>query len=288
MIAKVLIGTDLSPASDCLIRCVGELKALGLRRAVLAHVIYVANTPGLEDRLQVEDAPELRRQKELLEEQGIEVTTELSLGIPALELNALATKHSVDAILISSRAHGLWRSLLGSVSFKMLQIAKRPLFLAPVRVLGEGENCQFSAYLKVFRNILVPTDFSRNSDQVIVYLERLLKSFKASITLLHVIDVKFTGIYLSGWELEDYKKHAAGELHNLKQRLQNFGGLIDVELVSGTPWKEIVDRTRGDRFSLVLMGSHGKDFFQEAMLGSVANEVARQTELPVLFVPGGG
>jgi hypothetical protein len=80
MLEKVLITTDFSPATDCLLRCVGELKALGLQRAVLAHVIYVANTPGLEDRLEAENAPELRRQKELLESQGIEVTTELHLG----------------------------------------------------------------------------------------------------------------------------------------------------------------------------------------------------------------
>ena len=57
MIEKLLIGTDFSPASDGLISCVGEFKALGLRQAVLAHIIYVANTPGLagSHRLACED-----------------------------------------------------------------------------------------------------------------------------------------------------------------------------------------------------------------------------------------
>jgi nucleotide-binding universal stress UspA family protein len=264
---------------------VGELKALGLRRAVLAHVIYVANIPGLEDRIQAEDSPELERQKRLLEEQGIEVATEMHLGIPARDLNALAQRHDVDVILVGSRGHGLWRSLLGSTSFKLLQIAERPVFLAPVRVLGEGESCQFSVCLKSFRNILVPIDFSPSSDKAIAWLEQLLKTFKVSVTVLHVIDAKFAEVNFSRRELEDYRKRAAGQLDELKQRLQPSGGLVETELVSGTPWKEIVERTRGERYTLVLMGSHGKGFFQEAMLGSVANEVSRQSELPVLFIP---
>jgi hypothetical protein len=41
----------LSPASDALIQCVDDFKTLGLEEIVLAHVIYVANTPGLEEML---------------------------------------------------------------------------------------------------------------------------------------------------------------------------------------------------------------------------------------------
>lgn len=285
MFKKVLIGTDFSSAADCLIHCVGELKALGLTHAVLAHIVYVANTPGLEDRMQVEDAGALQRQQELLEAQGIEVTTEQGLGIPARELNLLAQQHAVDAIVISSRGHGLWRSLLGSVSNKLLQIADRPVFLAPVRVVGEGETCRFSVCLKSFQNILVPVDFSQNCEQVIACLEKILSKFKAAVTLLHVIDANFAEINLSGRELEAYRKRAAEQLEVLQQRLQVAGGLVETELVSGTPWQEIVDRTRLERYSMVLMGSHGRGFFQQAILGSVANEVCRQTELPVLLVP---
>jgi nucleotide-binding universal stress UspA family protein len=287
MFEKILIGTDFSPASDCLIRCVGELKSLGLQHAILAHVLYVANTPGLEDRMEAEAVPELRRQKELLEKEGIEVTTELHLGIPARDLNDLAQRHNVDAIVIGSRGHGLWRSLFGGVAFKVPQIADRPVFIAPVRVVGEGENCQLSVCLKTLENILVPIDFSKNSEKLVACLENLLKTFKVSVTLLHVIDAQFAEINLSGREVEAYRKRAAGELDELKLKLQGAGALVETELVSGTPWKEIVDRTGGDAFSLVLMGSHGKGFFQEARLGSVANEVSRQTELPVLFVPFG-
>lgn len=285
MFKKILIGTDFSPASDCLMRCVGEFKALGLEHVVLAHIIYVANAPGLEDRMKSEDVPEIQRQAKLLRAEGLDVTTDVHLGIPARELNMLAQQHDVDAIVIGSRGHGLWRSLLGSVSFKMLQIADRPVFLAPVRVTGEGDSCQLSVCFNSFQNILVPVDFSANSDQIIDYLEKLLQKYEASLTLLHVIDDKFVETNLSGQEAEDYGKRVDSQLNVLKQRLEKAGGQVETEQAEGAPWEEIVNRTRSDRFSLVVMGSHGRGFFQEALLGSVANEVSRQTELPVLFLP---
>ena len=90
MFKKILIGTDFSPASDCLMRCVGEFKALGLEHVVLVHIIYVANAPGLEDRMKSEDVPEIQRQAKFLRAEGLDVTTEVHLGIPARDLNKLA------------------------------------------------------------------------------------------------------------------------------------------------------------------------------------------------------
>ncbi len=113
----------------------------------------------------------------------------------------------------------------------------------------------------------------------------MLGKYEVSLTLLHVIDDKFVATSLSGQGAEDYRKQVDRQVNELKQRLEKAGGQVETELAEGTPWEEIVNRTRTDRFPLVFMGSHGRGFFQEALLGSVADEVSRQTELPVLFVP---
>jgi len=65
MFRKMLVCTDLSPASDALIQCVGKLKSLGMKEVALTHVIYVANTPGLEEMLAEDARPILERQKKL-------------------------------------------------------------------------------------------------------------------------------------------------------------------------------------------------------------------------------
>lgn len=284
MFEKILIASDLSPAADCLIQCAAELKALGLKQAVLAHVVYVANTPGLEDLLMEKAKPQLEHQQSLLERQGIEVTTVQELGIPADDLSDLADQHDVSAILIGSRGHGLARSALGSVSFKLLQIARRPVFLSRINVLGEGDQCRISVCLRPFENILFPTDFSDTSERAFAYLENICKESRPAVTLLHVLEDQHT-THLSRQAMEEQKSLDMRRLEEMKQHLDKLGSQAIIEWVNGSPGEEIVNRARKGSFSLIVMGNQGKGFFREALFGSVANEVARSAEIPVLFIP---
>jgi nucleotide-binding universal stress UspA family protein len=164
MFEKLLVATDLSRASDCLLQCAGELKDVGLKKVILTHVVYVANTPGMEDALEAEASPALLRQKKALEEQGIAVETRMPFGIPAHCLNDLSEKNDVDAIVVGSRGRSIaQRALLGSVAFKLLQVAHKPVLLARVRLIGEGETCRFSVCQRLFAQILFPTDFSETA-----------------------------------------------------------------------------------------------------------------------------
>ncbi len=285
MFEKVLIATDLSPASGCLIQCVAELKALGLKRAVLAHVVYVANTPGLETLLEREAKPELDLQKGLLEEQGIETAIALELGVPAHDLNDLAGRHGVDAIIIGSRGRGLARSALGSVSFKVLQYAVRPVFLARIDVTGEGDRCRLSVCRRLFQRILFPTDFSDASERAVAYLEDIVRETGAAVTLLHVFDTHHAHRHLSPDRIKEQKSLDMRRMEAIRERLEGSGREVTIEWASGSPSGEIVKRTGSDDCSFVVMGNQGTGFFREAMLGSVAHEVARQAKTPVLFIP---
>jgi nucleotide-binding universal stress UspA family protein len=78
-----------------------------MEEAVLTHVIYVANTPGLEEMLAEESRPVLERQKKLLEAQGVKVTVEMPFGLTAHTLDETAEKHDVSGILIGSHGKGI-------------------------------------------------------------------------------------------------------------------------------------------------------------------------------------
>lgn len=286
MFEKILIATDLSPASDCLLQCAGELQATGLKQAVLAHVIYVANTPGLEDALEAEASPALMRQKESLEAQGIEVTTEMHLGIPARTLNELAERHAVDAVLIGSRGRGiLQRAVLGSVAFKLLQTVQKPVLLARIQLLGEGEACRFAVCQRLFEHILLPTDFSETAEHAFWHLEQMAVDLKGTVTLLHVQDREYREIHLSRQQAEEQKKKDQERLEGLRQRLASRGLRVETELVEGVPREEILQRAASGTYSLIAMGTQGKGLFREALLGSLAHEVACTAELPVFFFP---
>lgn len=285
MFQKILIATDLSPASDCLVGCAAELKALGLQQAVLAHVVYVANTPGLENLLEEKARPELERQKDLLEAQGIEVEIAMELGIPAHDLNDLAERHDVAAILIGSRGRGLARSALGSVSFKLLQIARRPVFLSRINVLGEGDQCRISTCMRPFENILFATDFSDTSEHAFAHLKDLVRECRAAVTILHVLENQHAAAHLSQQMLEEMKGLDMRRLEEMKHDLERMGSKVALEWIIGNPQDEIIERTRAGGYSLVVMGNHGKGIFREALFGSVANDVARSAMVPVLFIP---
>lgn len=285
MFKKILMATDFSPASDCLLQCAAEFKTVGLEEIVLAHIIYVANTPGLEDMLEAEARPQLERQEQQLKTHGIQVTTELVFGVPARELDILAEKHGASMILIGSRGRSLVKTLLGSISFRLLQVAKRPVFLSRINVLGEGDNCSLSVCQKSFDHILFATDFSDAAEYAFDVLANFMRAHKGKVTLLHVLDRDYAEIHLSGHGIEHQQAIDERRLAEMKQRLEENGSPIQTEWVMGKPGDEIVKRTESGEYSLVMMGNHGKGFLREALLGSVANNVARHSAIPTLMVP---
>ena len=284
MFEKILIATDMSPAADCLVQCAAELKTHELRQAVLAHVVYVANTPGLEELLKEKARPQLERQKKLLEKQGIAVDIALELGIPAHDLEDLADRHGADAILIGSRGHGLARSALGGVSFKLLQITRHPVFLSRINVEGEGDQCRISVCIRPFEKILFPTDFSDTSERAFSYLLNICKEGVPAVTLIHVMESQYA-VHVPKESLEEQKTLDLERLRSMEEQLERLGCRVSTEWVSGSPGDKIVDMTKTGNYSLVVMGNHGKGLFREALFGSVANEVARGAEVPVLFIP---
>ena len=281
MFRKMLVCTDLSPASDALIQCVGELKVLGMEEAILTHVIYVANTPGLEEMLAEEARPMLERQRKILEDQGIRVTVEMPFGLPAHTLDETAEKHDVSAILIGSHGKGILQTAtLGSVSAKLIHETRRPVLLARIALLEEGK-CEVVCR-KMFARFLFPTDFSETAEKALDYLGKIALETKSPVTIMHVISEKDDDPAAAQRQEED----ARYLLEAKKRRLETLGAAeVNVDLVHGKPAEEIIGRTKKGKFSIIVMGSQGKGFLREVFLGSVANEAARHAGVPVLLVP---
>ena len=52
----------------------------------------------------------------------------------------------------------------------------------------------------------------------------------------------------------------------------------------GSIVKEIVDSAKQEHAQLIVMGTHGRDLVGRALMGSVAQRVVAQTDVPVLLV----
>lgn len=282
MFRKILICSDTSPASDLLIRCAGELKTVGLREAVLAHVLRAVHPAGRDELLAREAQPLLTRQKEELEQLGIKVITETPVDFePARALAALAEKHDVTAVFIGSHGKGIIRAaVLGSVTAELLQHIEKPVLLVRVPLLEEGA-CRLPCR-KMFTRVLFPTDFSAAAEQALNCLGKIAADTGCPVTVLHVLDEEPADNETAERILEGVRFL----MESKKRRLESLGASAVASLLApGAPAKQILATAREGDFSLIVMGSTGKGHVQGVLLGSVSNEVTRHAGVPVLLVP---
>jgi nucleotide-binding universal stress UspA family protein len=287
MFRKLLAGTDLTPASDAVLSCLGQLKPLGLEEVILTHVVYVAHSVGLAEALIEQAEPELARQRELLASQGLRVRSEAVVGVPAHALADRADEEAVSAIVLGSHNRSLLHGLLaGSVSLGVLGITTKPVLLVRMEVAAaaEGESCRL-ACAQLFERILFPTDFSETAEQAFHYLQHIVGATRSRVTLLHVQDKSRLSPHLLP-RLEEFNEIDTERLGRLRDHLLQQGASeVDVKLEFGLPLPVILDTLGQGDFSLVVMGSQGRGFVSELTLGSVANGIARKASRPVLFVP---
>jgi nucleotide-binding universal stress UspA family protein len=86
--------------------------------------------------------------------------------------------------------------------------------------------------------------------------------------------------------LDEFNKIDRERLEKMKAILKKKGkARIDIELVYGAPFTEIIRLIREQNVNLVVMGSQGRGFIKELFLGSVSHNVARNSEASVLLIP---
>jgi nucleotide-binding universal stress UspA family protein len=281
MFRKMLVCTDLSPASDDLIQCVEELKSIGMEEVILTHVIHAASLPGFEETLAEEARPVLERQKNALEAQGVKVTVEMTCGLPAHTLNEMAEKHDVSVILIGSHGKGILRAAtLGSVCTELLHQTRRPVLISRSALLEKGNSEMVCR--KLFTRVLFPTDFSETAERALDYLGKIALETGCPVTVLHVIPEKDDDPAAAQRREED----ALYLIEAKKRRLKILGAAeVTIELVHGKPAEEIIGRAKEGDFSTIVMGCQGKELLKELFLGNTANEVARTAGVPLLLIP---
>lgn len=287
MLSNIVVASDGSEASDRMIECVIGLARVGTRQATLVHVFNVRDVGGLYGSLQEFMLPRLDKQAGILRGAGFGVDIQTPLGFPAYEINRIARERNAALIVVGSLGASLvGDALLGSTAHSVLQSAQFPILLVRLEMTQEngGRRC-WAACQDYFRHILFPTDFSDNAEHAFLYLEHIVRETKTDVTLLHVQDQVKIERHLKH-RLDEFNQIDAERLERMKLRLEQCGASsVTTEIPYGSPTKIILERARSNTFSLIVMGSQGRGFIHEVLMGSVANNVARFAPLPVLFVP---
>lgn len=283
MFNSILVCVDPYPPGDTLLSCVLALKSCGAKEVILAHIVEGITPHALEGMIVAQARPEMERQQKLLEEAGLAVTLAMPRGVPAQALHELAEGHDVSTIVIGTHGRGLPQTLaLGSVSAKLLQLTRRPVLLSRATLPEKGgqEECR-----NLFAHILFATDFSDTAEVAFAYLETITNVTNCRVTLLHVHEQERRAPYL-GHRLPALRDPDMARLQRLQLWLARSGTTeVGAELAHGSPGEEVVKMAKAKGCTLILMGTRGKGVTREILLGSVAHQVARHAEEPVLLIP---
>ncbi len=290
MLNRILLASDLSPASDSVVNCAIGFKRIGVQQVVLCHALGLRHYDVLKYPMIREAEPKLFAQKRILEQQGLETFIEIPSGIPSEEMNRLAEEKDVSLIVIGSHGESQARHLLfkfGSVASEVLHSHKRPLLMVRTKVAEneKGEICVLESCTDFRENVLYATDFSETAHRAFMHVEEIVRRGCKKVTLMHVQDSTRIEKYLKQ-KLDEFNKIDRERLDMLKNKLEEMGArTINIKIPYGNPTAEILQELHHDVYSLVVMGSQGRGFIQEVFLGSVSHNIAREAATSVLLIP---
>jgi len=137
--------------------------------------------------------------------------------------------------------------------------------------------------------ILIPTDFSVQSEFAYLMVKKLEEKISTEIHFLHVLSVPDTVTMDSAGNIstcgeidvayvEKQKEIAERKLANLKTL---YGSAINTHLLLGKPTDAIVDYAQSAKMDLVVMGTKGAWGLKEKISGTSTQMVARKSTIPI-------
>lgn len=206
-------------------------------------------------------------------------------GRPPVAIVSYAVEREVDAIVIGTRGlGGLPHLLLGSTAEGVLRTAAMPVFVV------------HASHRKIeptngFGTILVAVDDSEPSDAAAAFGAELAAKDGSRLLLLNVIDSEALheqsaryGNYISAVH-EEWKREAGRLLESVGKEAKDVGAASAEALITfGDPAEEIVARAKTTNTGLIAIGTHGRRGLRRLTIGSVAEEVVRKSNIPVVVV----
>lgn len=286
MFQRIIIATDLSPLSQGLVECLEQLKHLGTKECLLLQCLSAQETASIALSTTATLLEKtLQQQKNLLEGYGFAVETRILPGQIKSEVNQIAAKEGYSLVIAGAQK----QSAASEVFFKGLPYdlalhARVPVFL--VRLAPEDQKmvCPAPFAQASGTSLLFPTDFSKNADLAFQYLLDLAPENITKVTLLHVQNPKQAHGPVAKPD-EDLPSSDESKLAAMKVKLKEKGLKVEVLITSGEPGRTIVQVAQEQKTHIILMGSQGRGFVREMLLGSVSRHVARSADTSVLLIP---
>jgi nucleotide-binding universal stress UspA family protein len=217
-------------------------------------------------------------------------------GRPFEEICKLAGRLEASLIVLPTRGLSrLKHAFLGSTAERVVRYAPCPVLIprgAQFKLInwdGSGDGRRLH-----LRRILAPVDFSDCSMAGVRYAALLARRTGAILRLVHVV-FPHTEILTLDRVTGDLSTVAHTAKVTARLRMKELlghsflqGVKAETIIRTGQETDKICAEAARDNVVLVVISTHGRTGFKRAVIGSVAEQVVRYAECPVLTVPSRG
>lgn len=139
------------------------------------------------------------------------------------------------------------------------------------------------------KKILIPTDFSQHAEYALKVAAQIAKKNNGEIILLHMLELPHqasdaVGVGSDIPEIMFFKNAAIKRLEDLMDEDYLDGIKVSEVVQFELAFDGILKISQLNNVDLVVMGSHGASGYKEMFIGSNAEKVVRNSDVPVLII----
>jgi nucleotide-binding universal stress UspA family protein len=287
---KLLVATDFSaPARHAVMR--SAALAQQLKAALhITHIIEPSFTEHLKallklDQQQTQQHAETNAKLQLNalmvavnEQNDIQPTVSLQSGSLLPTLAEKVAQYAADLVLVSSKGEDFIRHwTLGSTAERLIRLLTCPMLVVK-------QSTQVS-----YRRVMIAVDFSDWSLSSIQLAQQIAPD--AHYVLAHVFDVPEEGkLRMAGvneFDIINYRNELMQERQVDLKRLAQQAGLSDAQwsplVMKGNASSRLLEAEEEQDIDLIVLGKHGKGWFEEMLLGSTTKHLLTDSNTDLLI-----
>jgi len=288
-IRNVLVPVDFSPPSRLAVNHAISFARKFRAKLTLMHVVESASAlahPFNAESATIEKEHRdqaLRMLSALLapeDQDDLDLQIVIKSGDIKKEISAVIREQHADIVVMGTHGRGLFgRWVIGSIAEALLRKISIPVLTV----------CRATRPL-TFKRILFATDLSESAKQGFDFALELASTMRSDLVILHAMDQ--TALSYGGAEVVPYVSER--NIEEVKATLAELVAegtrakvKIETIVTEGIAAEEILRAADQSTADLILITVQKKGLIERALLGTTAERIIREADVPVLSLPAG-
>ena len=271
----ILFAVDFSEPAGAMARTVRELAEQCDAEVHVLHALELEPTDSLAAKM-----AEAREKLDGLISTHLadcKLVVHLIPGEPASTIVNVARKGGVDLIMMPTSGHGVFaRALLGSVTARVLHDAPCPVWTSAHQKTRPASQNHGT------KTILCAVDLSSRSSLVLQTAVQAAQLWQAQVRLTHVMELSGSSTK-ADWTRERRDEISSAVEGQLGRLAEGAGGVPLVEVLDGSPIREVLDAAKRCHAELLVVG-RTQVVEDEADPNSTAYGIIAGSDTPVLSI----